>query len=317
MNSGRRAVILANLGAPSKLEEVRPFLKNLFNDPYIFHFPFGKIGHGVFSSLIATLRSPKSKKYYAAIGGGSPLHENTLSQASKLQASLSSEGDFIVFVAQRYWHPLLSEVAEQVRMDGYDWIMLLPMYPQYSTTTTLSIINEWRRVGSGLPEPVYIERFYSEPDYIEACVKQIEAKLDEFSTPPHILFTAHSIPKKRILEGDPYEREVHECMELIMERLGLDYSYSLCYQSKAGPVKWMEPTVEAEIDHLVSGGVRHVLVFPISFVSEHLETLYELDIKKRDYALNHGIKQYERASTVQDKDEFIQVLKKLVLEAVS
>ncbi len=317
MNSCRRAVILANLGGPSKLEEVRPFLNNLFSDPDIFHFPFGKIGRDLFSSLIAMLRAPKSKKYYAAIGSKSPLHENTLNQAFKLQASLSSEGDFNVLVAQRYYHPFLCEVADRVRAESYDGIIMLPLYPQYSTTTSLSIINEWRRVSSGLPKTVYIERFYSEPGYIKACVKQIEAKLVEFSVSPHILFTAHSIPIKRILEGDPYEKEVHVNMKLIMDQLGPNYSYSLCYQSKVSPIKWLGPTVEAEIDRLVSQDVRHVLIFPISFVSEHLETLYELDIQKRNYALSHGIEQYERANTVQDRDEFIQILKKLVLEAVS
>lgn len=315
MTSHRRAVILASLGAPTHQVEVRPFLKNLFSDPDIFHFPLGALGQKVFSSLFAALRAPKSKKYYAAIGGGSPLHENTLFQAEKLEKLLEPDGDFTVYTAQRYWHPFLAEVAQTMDESDYNEIILLPLYPQYSTTTTLSIINEWKRVASNVPEPTIVERFYQEKGYIEASAKQIEAKLENFSVPPHILFSAHSIPEKRVIQGDPYPKEVMENMELLVDFLGLKGTYSLCFQSKVGPVKWLKPTVEEEIDRLLSIGVRHLLVFPISFVSEHVETLYELDIQKRAYALSRGIEQYERADTVQDRIEFIQVLGKLVVEA--
>ncbi|MCH7763572.1 MAG: ferrochelatase [Candidatus Marinimicrobia bacterium] len=310
-------IILANLGAPAKPEEVRPFLKNLFNDPDIFHFPFGKTGQSFFSSLISTFRAPKSQKYYNAIGGGSPLHKNTLTQAEKLKRSLYSQGNYRIRVAQRYWNPFISEIAEEVRQDGGQKIILLPLFPHYSTTSTLSIVNEWKRVAADLPEPQIIERFYSEPLYIDACAEQINKTLKEFSNQPHILFSAHSIPVQRIVEGDPYEKEIVDNMELIMANLGLDVSYSLCYQSKVGPIKWLKPTVESEIDRLVAKGINHVLIFPISFVSEHLETLYELDIQKRDYALTHGIHEYRRASTVQDSDLFIQALAKVILEKTS
>ncbi len=310
-------IILANLGAPAKPEEVQPFLKNLFCDPDIFHFPIGKAGQAFFSSMISIIRAPKSKRYYNAIGGGSPLHENTIKQAEKLRSILDSQGNYRIRIAQRYWNPYISEVAEEVRQDGSQEIILLPLYPHYSTTTTLSIVNEWKRVATDLPEPQIIERFYSEPLYIDACLEQIKKTLTEFSTQPHILFSAHSIPIQRVVEGDPYEKEIIDNMELIMDQFDRDYSYSLCYQSKVGPIKWLEPTVEAEIDRLVSDGIDHVLVFPISFVSEHLETLYELDIQKRDYAITHGIREYRRASTVQDSDLFIQALTKVILEKTS
>lgn len=311
-------IILANLGAPAKPGEVRPFLKNLFNDPDIFHFPFGKTGQSFFSSIISTFRAPKSQQNYKAIGGGSPLHKNTLLQAEKLKRTLASQGNFQIRVAQRYWNPFISEIAEEIRQDNSGQeIILLPLYPHYSTTSTLSIVNEWKRVASDLPEPQIIERFYSEPLYIDACVEQINKTLEEFTAQPHILFSAHSIPVQRVVEGDPYEKEIIDNMELIIDRLGLDVSYSLCYQSKVGPIKWLSPTVEGEIDRLVAEGIDHVLVFPISFVSEHLETLYELDIQKRNYALTHGIREYHRASTVQDSDLFIQALTKVILEKTS
>ncbi len=312
----RYTVILANLGAPANLNEVQPFLKNLFNDPDIFNFPFGRIGREAFSSIIAKLRAPKSRKYYAAIGGGSPLHKNTVEQADKLKQSLASEGDFDVKVAQRYWYPYLSDVATDLRLEGVENIILLPLYPHYSTTTTLSIENEWQRVVPDLVNTTVIERFYNNEYYIKACINQIRAKLKKFDTNPHILFSAHSIPKKRIDEGDPYEKEINHNMELMMQHLGKDYSFSLSYQSKVGPVKWLSPSVEEEVDRLVAEGICHLLVFPISFVSEHLETLYELDIRKKEYALSKGIKVYERANTVQTQPDFIKCLKNLVLEAI-
>ncbi len=305
-------IVLANLGAPSKLDEVQPFLKNLFNDADIFHFPFGKAGQSFFSSLISKVRAPKSRKYYQAIGGGSPLHANTIRQAEKLQTMLGSSGQYRVWVAQRYWHPFMQEISDRLRELNSSRIILIPLYPHYSTTTTLSIVNEWERVAGDLVTPSVIERFYSEPLYLDACAHQIRNCIDESGGKPHVLFSAHSIPVERVKSGDPYEKEITHNMELIMDSLNREYSYSLCYQSRVGPVKWLEPSVEQEIDRLVSLGIERVVVFPISFVSEHLETLYELDIQKRDYALSHGIKKYHRARTVEDSDDFIRLLVKLI-----
>lgn len=315
--SGTTHVILANLGAPGTLDEVRPFLKNLFSDPDIFHFPFGSLGQSVFSSMLAGFRAPKSRKNYAAIGGGSPLHKNTLDQVEKLRAALGDSGEYKVIAAQRYWHPLIADVAKQLRRDNCRKIILIPLYPHYSTTSTLSIVKEWQSQAKGLPKPIVIERFYAEPDYIKACALRIVEKLPAFSEPPHILFSAHSIPVQRVKDGDPYDNEIRKNMEMIMDQLGRNYSYSLAYQSKVGPVKWLEPTVEMEIDRLVGEGKKRLLVFPISFVSEHLETLYELDIQKKTYAMANGISQYERANTVQDDDNFINMLASLVREYAS
>lgn len=311
----RKAVILANLGAPSKLDEVRPFLKNLFADPDIFHFPFGKPGQAFFSSMIARFRAPKSRKFYAAIGGGSPLHANTVKQAERLKEALKDQGDYSVFVAQRYWKPYIREVADLLGNNKFDDIILIPLYPHYSTTTTLSIMNEWKRTVFGLPRPKIIERFYEIDGYNEACAEKIREQISLCREKPHILFSAHSIPQKRVDDGDPYENEITHNMELIMEKVGADeFSYSLCYQSRVGPVKWLEPTVEEEVERLVNECKYSIVVFPISFVSEHLETLWELDILKKEAALKKGIKEYQRASTVGTNEKFIQVLKELVLE---
>lgn len=311
----KKAVILANLGAPTTLDEVQPFLKNLFSDPDIFHFPFGNLGQSFFSGLISKFRTPKSMKYYAAIGGGSPLHRNTVAQADKLQLLLEGEGAYTVFVAQRYWKPFIPDVARRVEKKGFDEIILLPLYPHYSTTTTLSIINEWNRYNLNLPEPRIITRFYENEEYNEACAGKIREKIALCETKPHILFSAHSIPVKRVENGDPYRDEIEKNMELIMEKIGKEnYSYSLCYQSRLGPIKWLEPSIEEEIQSLVEKGITSVVVFPISFVSEHVETLFELDIQKKQIAANLGIVEYQRASTVGDDDQFINVLKNLVLE---
>jgi ferrochelatase len=315
MTPKKYAVVIANLGAPSKLDDVRPFLKQLFRDPDIFHFPFGKMGQKVFSSLIVMLRAPRSKKYYEAIGG-SPLHTNTLAQAEKLQSFLDKQEGFTVFVAQRYWHPLVSEVVGKIQSGDFQKIILLPLYPQYSTTTTLSFLNEWNRCAHDLSAPIVIEHFYQIDGYLNAIVRQINETLKRFEESPHILFSAHGIPVKLIANGDPYETQIKECVEMVMDRMGEAYHYSIGYQSKVGPVEWLSPSVESVLDSLVAQGIRHVLVYPISFVSENVETLYELDIQVKQYALEKGVHQYERARTVQDDDEFILSLKDLILEAI-
>lgn len=310
----KTTVILANLGAPSQLSEVRPFLKNLFNDPDIFNFPFGKFGQELFSSLIAFLRSPKSQKYYAAIGGGSPLHRNTLEQAQKLNSALNTEGDYNVIVMQRYWEPSIKSSLENLKLDDHENIIILPLYPHFSNTTTSSIFNEWDRHWTGKQHVSRIERFYDHPLYIKACVREIELEQKKLSPAVHILFSAHSIPQSAIRNGDTYETEIENNMELIMAELDGEFSYSLAYQSRVGPIKWLEPSFETEIDRLISLQKKEILIFPISFVSEHLETLYELDIQKKEWSLKRGIKIYARAKTVQTSDLFIAALKDMVLK---
>ena len=309
----KTAVVLVNLGGPDKLDNVEPFLFNLFSDPDIFKLPFGEKGQELFAGLISKYRAPKSAVLYKEIGGSSPLHPNTLEQASALQKKLREVDDFQVHVAQRYWHPFIPEVIEKLSYESFDKIILLPLFPQYSNTTTLSVINEWVRHGEGLIAPIIIQRFHQHPKYIEACKERITEKLDQVSGKPYLLFSAHSIPKSRVKQGDPYQDEIEETVELILEEFH-GYGHSLCYQSKVGPTKWLEPDIEDELKELRKSENKNLLVFPVAFVSEHLETLQELDIKYRKVAKDLGVNQYIRANTVQAHPLFIDCLKDLVLE---
>jgi len=212
----KTAVVLVNLGGPDKLENVQPFLFNLFSDPDIFKLPFGEKGQELFAGIISKYRAPKSARLYEQIGGSSPLHPNTLDQAAALQKKLREVDDFQVHVAQRYWHPLIPEVIEKLSHESFDKIVLLPLFPQYSNTTTLSVINEWVRHGEKLIAPIIIQRFHQHPKYIEACKGRIIDKLDQASSKPYLLFSAHSIPQSRIKQGDPYQAEIEETVELIL-----------------------------------------------------------------------------------------------------
>ncbi len=310
----KTAVVLVNLGGPDKLENVQPFLFNLFSDPDIFKLPFGEKGQELFAGLISKYRAPKSAILYEQIGGSSPLHPNTLDQAAALQKKLREVDDYQVHVAQRYWHPLIPEVIEKLSHESFDKIVLLPLFPQYSNTTTLSVINEWVRHGEKLIAPIIIQRFHQHPKYIEACKKRIMEKMDQFSGKPHLLFSAHSIPQSRVKQGDPYQVEIEETVELILEDFH-GYGHSLCYQSKVGPTKWLEPNIKDELKELKHRGIKNLLVSSVGFVSEHLETLHELDIKYRKVAEDLGFEQFIRVNTVQAHPLFIDCLKELVLES--
>lgn len=312
-HSKKHAVVLINLGGPTCLTEVKPFLKNLFSDPDIFQFPFGKFGQALFSSLMAQFRSPRSRQYYTAIGGGSPLQENTLAQSRRLQEALSTEGDFRVFTAQRYWRPFIHEAVVKIQAESFDDVTLVPLFPQYSTTTTLSVLNEWKRRDRDL-SPHVIDRFYDNAGFVQASVDRIQETLKNFQVPPHILFSAHSIPQSRVTAGDPYVGEVEKTVDFIMQRLGGKFEHSLCFQSRVGLIQWVGPDIADHLKELRKKNVRHVLLYPVSFVSEHVETLYELDQKYHRYALSLGFDQYERAMTVQASPIFIQGLKERILQ---
>jgi protoporphyrin/coproporphyrin ferrochelatase len=307
----KHAVILANLGAPETLQDIRPFLKNLFMDRDIVEFPLGKMGQRLFSSLISLLRAPKSAQHYELIGGGSPLQQQTELQAKALQKALQTFGNYTVYTAQRYWHPFFEETANQIWKDSVQKITLIPLYPQYSTTTTQSIINHWRRQPN-LPEPQIVWRFYSDTLYLQAVKEQILEAAEKFSAKPHLLYSAHSIPVRRIKAGDSYQTEIESHVELLQETLEHQFEHSLAWQSKVGPVEWIGPSVKETLQTLREKGVERLLVVPLSFVSENLETLYELDIEYKECALKIGFRQYERAATVQEHPYFIECLKNII-----
>ncbi len=308
-----KAVVLINLGGPESAEEVRPFLKRLFSDRDIFSFPGGQAGSRLFSSLISRLRAPIARKHYAHIGGASPIRKNTEAQAEALQAELGLE--YRVMAVQRYSNPDIAQAIRDLKAEGVKKVLLLPLFPQYSTTTTLSVFNEWERLGGNRDfETVKISRFYENEDYLQSCADRISEAAVSFEERPCILFSAHGLPISRVKSGDPYPEEVEATVRGIMEKLGQGYAHGLCYQSKVGPVEWLGPSIQESLTALVAEGKTDVLVFPVSFVSEHLETLYELDIEHREFAENAGIRRYERAGTPGTAARFIQGLKTVITE---
>ncbi len=311
--SKRVGVILLNMGGPDSLEAVEPFLYNLFSDHDIIRIP-RPIQRPV-ARVIAKVRSKKTKKYYEAMGGKSPQYEQTLKQAQALEAALGRH--FKVIVGMRYWKPFIKEAVEDLLREKVSKMVLLPMYPQFSKTTTGSSFNEFERVWSGLNPPIEvikIESYHNHPTYIKALVSRIKESLPD-PEGYHFLFSAHSLPVYVIKEGDPYQLQTEETVRLVMEHFP-ENTYTLAYQSKVGPVKWLQPMTEEVIKDLAERGVKRLCVIPVSFVCEHSETLYELDVQYKNLALSLGIEEFVRVPTLQNHPLFIEALKELVLNSL-
>lgn len=315
----RVGVVLFQLGGPDTLEAIEPFLFNLFCDPDIIDFPFARVGRRPLAKLISVTRAKKVQHHYSVIGGGSPIRRNTERQAQALEAHLKDSGVAArCFVAMRYWHPFTEEAARQIQAAGCDQVVLLPLYPQYSRTTTGSSLNEWRRhFRQDLPVRP-IESFYWNELYLDALVEKIEAALARFSHPERaeLVFSAHSVPAAVIAKGDPYQRQIEETVKLVMQRGGWRNRYCLCYQSKVGASKWLQPSLRATIRGLAGEGVREVCVVPISFVSDHVETLGEIDHEAREQAASLGIERFEMTAGLNDSPTFIAALGDLVMGAL-
>ena len=317
----RVAVVLCNLGGPDSLQAVRPFLFNLFSDPDIFKFPLGFITQKFFAGLLARRRAPEATKAYAAIGGKSPLLDNTREQAMALQLSLAENGNFNVYVCMRYWHPLTHEVVAKLKTKGYGRVILLPLYPQYSLTTSGSSYNEFQRQCDSQnyhPRITLIRQWYDQPDYQQAIIETLRAELPRFPDPDpqhiELLFSAHGLPQKIVDQGDPYEAHVRATYDTLRAQLGWPHT-TLCYQSRVGPLKWLQPYTEEVIREKAAAGAKQVLVYPIAFVSDHSETLYELGMLYADLAKAQGIAHYRVAPALNSHPRLIQGLKSLVLEA--
>jgi len=317
--SPRVGVVLFQLGGPDRLEAIEPFLFNLFCDPDIIDFPFARIGRKPLAKLIATTRSRKVQHHYAVIGGGSPIRKFTEQQGLALQNQLRQAGiDAHCFVAMRYWHPFTAEAIAQLRETGCEEVVLLPLYPHYSRTTTGSSLNEWRR-QFGDPLPVHtIETFYRHPLYLDAVIEKVEEALSRFPVPekPEIVFSAHSVPVSVIEEGDPYQEQIEETVALLMQRGGWRNRFRLCYQSKVGASKWLQPSLHRTLRDLGRDNITEVCVVPISFVSDHVETLGEIDHEAREEAAALGIKRFEMTSGLNDSATFIAALADLVGTAI-
>ena len=315
----RVGIVLFQLGGPDTLEAIEPFLYNLFCDPDIIDFPFARIGRKPLAKLISTTRARKVQHHYSVIGGGSPIRRFTEQQARALQIQLLRSGvDARCFVAMRYWHPFTAEAIAQLKAAGCDEVVLLPLYPHYSSTTTGSSLNEWNRLyHDDLPVHM-VEAFYRNDLYLEALVEKISEALARFSHPelPEIVFSAHSVPVSVIERGDPYQRQIQETVELLMRRGGWTNAHRLCYQSKVGASKWLQPSLHRTLHDLAEERIREVCIVPISFVSDHVETLGEIDHEAREEAEELGIEKFEMTSGLNDSPRFVAALAELVVAAL-
>jgi len=310
MMNKKFAVVLMNLGGPDSLEAVQPFLQNLFSDPDIFKIP---LVQKPLAKFIAKKRSPKVIEEYKLIGGKSPIGYWTEVQRKMLEEKLNeNENLFDVFIAMRYWKPFTQEVVEKISKNNYEKIFLLPLYPQYSISTTGSSFNEWKRhYKDDRAEIVYIENYHTNTNYINAVIERIKQSLNEFEDrdKAYLLFSAHGVPVSYIKKGDPYQKQIEETVQLVISQGKFTNPYSLAYQSKVGPMKWLEPSTDKEIERLIHSGFKNLLVIPIAFVSDHIETLYELDIEYRKIAEECGAEKYIVMKKLNDSKIFVEALK--------
>ena len=316
----RVAIVLFQLGGPDTQAAVEPFLYNLFCDPDIIDFPLAWIARKPLAKLISTRRSKVVAEHYAEIGGGSPIGRLTEEQGRALEAALSPYVEAKTFVAMRYWHPLTSEALAALAQWPHDDLVLLPLYPHYSFATTRSSLKEWKRQTRGkLREPArIIESFYDHPDYIEALRQRVDEKLATMKNPNEVflVFSAHGLPLKLIQNGDPYPVHISKTMNLVLERGHWPNKHVLCYQSRVGPQKWLEPSLTQTIEWLAEEGVKRMLVIPISFVTDHIETLHEINIEAREEAEKLGVQEFEMTAGLNDSPQLIRALTDLVLKAV-
>lgn len=322
---GRLGVLLLNLGGPEQLSDVRPFLFNLFSDPEIIRIPFKALQKPL-AWFISSTRAIKSQANYEKIGGGSPLRRITEAQAQEIESQLNERGeDAKVYIGMRYWYPFTEEAIEQIKRDGIEQLVILPLYPQFSISTSGSsfrLLQKIWRENPSLQPPWYtvIPDWYNLPGYLQAMADLIGKEIDKCPEPEtaHVFFSAHGVPVSYVEEaGDPYQQEIEECAKLIMETLGRKNNYTLAYQSKVGPVEWLKPYTEDAIPELAAQGVKDLVVVPISFVSEHIETLEEIDIEYREIAEEAGIHTFNRVPALDTHPIFIQAMVDLILKAAN
>jgi ferrochelatase len=321
MEEGNRrvGVVLFQLGGPDTLAAIEPFLFNLFCDPDIIDFPFARLGRKALAKLISTTRARKVQHHYSIIGGGSPIRRFTEQQARALEAELANKGvDARCFVAMRYWHPFTQEAIEQAEAAQCDELVLLPLYPQYSSTTTGSSLNEWQRLFQGNIPVHNVGPFYRHPIYLEAVVEKVDEALARFedASRPEIVFSAHSVPISVVMKGDPYQQQIEETVQLLMLQGGWRNRHRLCYQSKIGASKWLQPSLHRTLRDLAGENVREICIVPVAFVSDHVETLGEIDHEARQEARQLGFTHFEMSAGLNDSPKFISALVQLVLQSL-
>jgi ferrochelatase len=314
-------VVLFQLGGPDSPSAVEPFLYNLFCDPDIIDFFGAWFARRPLARWIARKRAGSVREHYDAIGGQSPIRVLTERQASALEQALSPHCHARCFIAMRYWHPLTGEAVRQANAFGAEDLVLLPLYPQYSFATTASSHNECKRLyrsDGNAPRMHTIDHFFDHPLYVQAVVEKIGVSLTHFDDPDraHMVFSAHGLPLSLIERGDPYARQVEETVRRVLESGGWKNPHTLCYQSKVGRRKWLSPSLTETIERLARAGEKSLLVVPVAFVTEHIETLHEINIQARQQALKLGVEQFEMMPAVGDSPTFVAALADLVLKAI-
>ena len=315
----RLAVVLFNLGGPDKLESVEPFLFNLFNDPAIIGLPWP--ARPLLAKLLSSRRREEASRNYAQMGGFSPLLAGTKAQARDLEARLAvtlPDMEARCFIAMRYWHPLTGETGKAVQAFAPNKVVLLPLYPQYSTTTTGSSTKAWRKTYKGPGEMHEVCCFFDTEGLAQAHAHHIRQSFEAAGRPKNLrlLFSAHGLPERVIQGGDPYQWQIERTCEAVMRELGEGWDWQVCYQSRVGPLKWLGPSTPEAVETAAREG-KGVLVVPIAFVSEHIETLIELDRDYAELAREKGCPIYLRAPVVGVEPAFVDSLAALVGAAVS
>ena len=322
-------VLLLNLGGPDSLEAVRPFLYNLFSDRDIIRLgpPFLQ---KPIAWLISTLRSKKTIEMYRQIGNKSPILDITTAQSDALEKALNKGADirgqgseFKVYIGMRYWHPSTKNTVDQILNDNIDRLIVLTLYPHYSKATTGSSVTDFEKyIQSKDLDIQYINKWYDYPPYIDSLAELMAEGMSEYRGEDfHLLFSAHSLPQSFIDEGDPYLDHIKSTIGKVLKRLiespynYPDLKYQLAFQSKTGPVKWLEPSTEQAIEDLSNSECKNLFIVPVSFVSDHIETLYEIDIQYKELAEKYGIK-LRRCRALNTSDTFINAMKQLVLDKV-
>jgi len=317
------AVVLLQLGGPDSLQAVEPFLYNLFCDPDIIDLPLAFLFRKALARTISRSRAPKVQEYYKYMGGKSPILRLTRRQALALERALQGRCDARVVIAMRYWHPMTEETVRQLQLESIQRVILLPLFPQFSRSTTGSSINEWRRVCTRLgyaPELHVVEGYADHPSYVAAIVRNINIALRR--VPPgngskvHLVFSAHGTPMTLVRSGDPYQSHIIRTCNAVVNAGAFNLPHYLCYQSKVGPQKWLEPSLVQTIARLAAERVSHVLVVPLAFVTDHSETLWEINHEVRHEALRQGIRYYDMSPALNACPLYIDALADLVSRAL-
>ena len=313
----KKAIILFNLGGPDKLENVEPFLFNLFNDPAILDLP--TFLRYPLAKLISNRRAPVAKKIYAELGGSSPILKLTIEQSDALEAKLNQtqkEDEYKCFIIMRCWNPRAKDVIKDVQLYGPDEVVLMPLYPQYSAATSGSSIKEWKDVCKKNNYHVKTSTICCYPtdqNFINAHTKEIIKKIKDLKN-FKLIFSAHGLPEKNIKKGDPYQWQVEQSVKRIVENLNVEnLDWILSYQSRVGPLKWIGPSTEDIIIKNSKIG-KHIVLVPIAFVSEHSETLVELDIEYKEIADANGCKNYTRVPALGINEDFIRAVSELIIK---